>query len=100
MNKWDEKNYTKQKTNCSHNSEIVEIDTTKNMPSDLDTNGWIDIGWKRKCPKCNNNIKYSSEQTYKYANVNCAGVVREFAVAEYHTKKNHEITLGAVRLVI
>jgi len=71
MNKWDEKNYTKQKTNYSHNSEIVEIDITKNMPSDLDANGWIDIGWQRKCPKCDKNIKYSSKQTYEYANVNC-----------------------------
>jgi hypothetical protein len=56
MNTWDEKNYTKPKSNCLNNNEQEPSDTTKITKSDSMQPEWIDIGgvkkWIRNCPEC------------------------------------------------
>jgi hypothetical protein len=69
MNTWDEKNYTKPKSNCLNNSEQEPSDTTKITKSDSTQPQWIDIGgvkkWIRTCPKCNCRVFHTTERLCK-----------------------------------
>jgi hypothetical protein len=72
MNTWDEKNYTKPKSNCLNNSEQEPSDTTKITKSDSMQPQWIDIGgvkkWIRNCPECGGMI-YHGRKDHRDAQV-------------------------------
>jgi len=65
MNTWDEKNYTKPKSNCLNNNEQEPSDTTKITKSDSTQPQWKDIGgvkkWIRHCPECGDEITYTDK---------------------------------------
>lgn len=69
MNTWDEKNYTKPKSNCLNNNEQEPSDTTKITKSDSTQTQWKDIGgvkkWIRHCPECDDEIYYSKPKYQK-----------------------------------
>jgi very-short-patch-repair endonuclease/DNA-directed RNA polymerase subunit RPC12/RpoP len=69
MNTWDEKNYTKPKSNCLNNNEQEPSDTTKITKSDSMQPQWIDIGgvkkWIRNCPECGSEILYAKPKYQK-----------------------------------
>jgi len=70
MNTWDEKNYTKPKSNCLNNNEQEPSDTTKITKSDSTQSQWIDIGgvkkWIRHCPECGVEILTKTKQLALY----------------------------------
>jgi hypothetical protein len=60
MNKWDEKNYIRQKTNSLSSNEQEPSDITISIKSDSTQPLWKDTGgikmWRRICPECNKDI--------------------------------------------
>lgn len=89
MNTWDEKNYTKPKSNCLNNNEQEPSDTTKITKSDSTQPQWKDIGgvkkWKRQCPTCKKEV-WATRKDNRQCKA-CAYATRKTRSKRHYTKK-------------
>jgi very-short-patch-repair endonuclease len=72
MNIWEEKNSIELEKNSSNYKELGRGDTTNETKLDSTNGRCNDTGkiWKRKCPTCNNDIKYNRRCNYLKADRN------------------------------